>query len=223
MKSAILIILPLVLTNMVSIKQASVSKSTSYKQDNDTLIKKNNEAELNRLRLLKIEDSTAVSQIRVWIIATGPVDSGRVIIFKKNESKYTGEYHSYRFDWDVHKKDSLISHKLKVSSPISGWNNFFKKINQIGIYKLDDEKNSSDHELATHCGGIVVEIIESNEYKRFIYPCWYFSNYQKNIKKVMILLKETEKQFNFKIFPLDKIEPKPKIIKAKVSPVIMSN
>jgi hypothetical protein len=141
-------------------------------------------------------------QIRIWAEFSFS-DSGKIVILKRSGNDWAGQLYQFRLDIDNHNKNILRSKSTITGNPSSGWDNFLDHIKMMGVYDLNDSGRKNNWGLCNDGGTLIVEIVKDNEYFEYIYPCWTSIEDQTQISKIKNILREVEREFNFKIFPLD--------------------
>lgn len=89
---------------------------------------------------------------------------------------------------------------------MSGWKEFFSKLDKLGINRLKNYENIPEYyTCADGDQEITIEIASPNKYQRYSYPCWnIYSNKLKEVKNIWQMLELIQREFNFNLLPWPK-------------------
>jgi hypothetical protein len=195
----------IIIVCVFAILSCNRKSNLSGRDHNETMVTGQKDNYFIRCKLLGIDNlrtDKKLLQIRIWI-SFSLYDTGKIVNIKHDTGSWRAEFYQYRFGLSNNDKILLISKNKVEGTPLSGWDVFLNKIEKFGIYTLNDNDRRQNSGLCTDANSISVEIIMDNKYYEYEYPCWEVIEDQSQIDKVKMILREIEKEYKFKVFPLD--------------------
>ena len=120
-----------------------------------------------QLKLDNLEKGFENLQIRFWY-DYALVSEKVLIIIKNIDSTWKASVYNYKVDWDG-RKETVLSKKISSVKPKSGWEIFLKKLLDLKILTLPDEKDLTDYGGHTDGNSYHVEIATKNQYRFYGY------------------------------------------------------
>lgn len=155
------------------------------------------------LGIENIRENLEGIKIRIWgEFSIG--DTGKLLELRKDKDIWNGKYYSYKFSADGNLQNTFITYFVLTAKSISTWERYIQKIEKIGLYNLADNNRNPNYGLCNDGGALVLEIVRDSNFVESVYPCWDVMKDQTDINKIKAILRETEKEFNLKILPLER-------------------
>lgn len=155
------------------------------------------------LDLPSLKETQNDSEIRIWF-EYAHSDSGKLIILKSEHNNWISHAIYYKMKFDEMYKIVSVSKKEETNEPNSGWKNFIRKINGLGIYDLKNYKEISGYSVCADGDPLTIEVKKDGKYKLLQYPCWEVYVIEDplaeiiKIKEICLLI---QKEFGYKLFP----------------------
>jgi hypothetical protein len=150
-------------------------------------------AKQNQLGLDSIENGFENLQIRVWY-DFALVRERKLVVIKNEGTNWTATVYYLQVNWDG-KTETILKKKIKQVMPKSGWTVFSKKLLDLQILTLPNQRDIEGYSLGTDGKTYNVEIATKNQYR--FYGYWEPQEYQdrfwqaKNMTDILNLF-ETE-------------------------------
>lgn len=114
------------------------------------------------------------SEIRLWRSGYDSVNNSRVIVIRNTNGQNLAELIYVRYvikeDSVGQTLDSLIGSRRILGEPKSGWEPFFKTIEQKGIYKFPHYLDIPGYMVDSGGNGYWIEFATKEHYKQYVYP-----------------------------------------------------
>jgi len=113
-------------------------------------------------------------EIRLWRSGYDPTNDSRAIVIRNTNGQNLAELINVRYvikeDSAGQTLDSLIGSRRTLGKPRSGWESFFKTIEQKGIYKFPHYLDLAGYMVDSGGNGYWVEFATKEHYKQYVYP-----------------------------------------------------
>ena len=145
-----------------------------YKNGDVSIFYELAKAKQSQLGLDSIENGFENLQIRVWY-DFALVRERKLVVIKNEGANWSATVYYLQVDWDG-KTETILKKKIKQVKPKSGWTVFSKKLLDLQILTLPNQRDIKGYSLGTDGRTYNIEVATKNQYR--FYGYWEPQEYQ---------------------------------------------